>query len=54
MTKIRQRQQDELIAERLQVSLPLATLHGCPLGVSLVAAPGADALLLALARRISG
>lgn len=36
-----------------QVSLPLATLHGCPLGVSLVAAPGADALLLALARRIS-
>lgn len=37
-----------------QVSLPLATLHGCPLGVSLVAAPGADALLLALARRISG
>jgi len=37
-----------------QVSLPLATLHGCPLGLSLVAAAGNDALLLALARRIAG
>ena len=37
-----------------QVNLPLATLRGCPLGVSLVAARGNDALLLALARRIFG
>lgn len=35
-----------------QVSLPLATVRGCPLGVSLIAARGNDALLLALARRI--
>ncbi|MBX9904614.1 MAG: amidase [Burkholderiales bacterium] len=35
-----------------QVSLPLAKVWGCPLGVSLIAAPGNDALLLALARRI--
>ncbi len=37
-----------------QISLPLATLRGCPLGVSLIAARGADALLLSLARRIAG
>lgn len=37
-----------------QVNLPLATLQGCPLGVSLLAARGNDALLLALARRIAG
>ena len=37
-----------------QVSLPLATLSGCPLGVSLVAGRGNDAMLLALARQISG
>ena len=37
-----------------QVSLPLATLHGCPLGMSLIGARGDDALLLALARRIAG
>ena len=36
-----------------QVSLPLASLQGCPLGISLIAARGADALLLALARRIT-
>jgi amidase len=36
-----------------QVSLPLATLQGCPLGVSLVAARGNDTLLLALAKRIA-
>ena len=35
-----------------QVNLPLATLRGCPLGVSLMAARGNDALLLALARVI--
>lgn len=37
-----------------QISLPLATLRGCPLGVSLLAARGNDALLLALAGRITG
>lgn len=37
-----------------QISLPLATLRGCPLGVSLLAAHGNDALLLALAKRIAG
>lgn len=37
-----------------QVNLPLATLQDCPLGVSLVAARGNDALLLALAKRIAG
>lgn len=36
-----------------QVSLPLAMLRNCPLGLSLVAARGNDALLLALAKRIS-
>ncbi len=36
-----------------QVSLPLATLQGCPLGISLVAARGNDALLLRLARQIA-
>jgi amidase len=35
-----------------QVNLPLAKVRGCPLGVSLIAARGSDALLLALARRI--
>ncbi len=37
-----------------QVSLPLATVQGCPLGISLIAARGEDLLLLALARRIAG
>lgn len=37
-----------------QVTLPLATLQDCPLGISLIAAHGNDALLLALARRIAG
>jgi amidase len=35
-----------------QVTLPLATLQGCPLGLSLVAARGADTLLLRLANLI--
>lgn len=35
-----------------QVSLPLTTLRGCPLGVSLVAGRGNDALLLHLAKKI--
>ena len=35
-----------------QVSLPLARLDGCPLGVSLIAAPGGDEMLLRLARQV--
>ena len=35
-----------------QISLPLATVDGCPLGLSLIAPPGRDRALIALARRI--
>ena len=35
-----------------QISLPLASLDGCPLGLSLIAARGNDTMLLELARRI--
>ena len=35
-----------------QVSLPLATVDGCPLGLSLIAGHGKDTLLLDLARRL--
>ena len=35
-----------------QVSLPLATVNGCPLGLSIVAARGNDEMLLAVARQI--
>ncbi len=37
-----------------QVTLPLARLQGCPIGISLIAARGNDAMLLALARQIAG
>ena len=37
-----------------QVTMPLAKLNGCPIGISLIAARGNDALLLELARRIAG
>jgi amidase len=40
------------IARLPQVSLPLATLDGCPLGLSLVAARGNDTMLLELARKL--
>ena len=36
-----------------QLTMPLASLDGCPLGLSLVAGRGKDSLLLSLARRIS-
>lgn len=36
-----------------QVSLPLARLDGCPLGVSLIAAPGGDEMLLRFARQVT-
>ena len=41
------------LARLPQVSLPLATLDGCPLGLSLIAARGNDTMLLALASAIS-
>ena len=40
------------LARLPQVSLPLATLDGCPLGLSLVAARGNDTMLLELARKL--
>jgi amidase len=41
------------LARLPQVTLPLATLDGCPLGLSLVAARGNDTMLLALARKLA-
>jgi amidase len=40
------------LARLPQVSLPLAQLDGCPLGLSLIAARGNDTLLVDLARRL--
>lgn len=40
------------LARLPQVSLPLATLEGCPLGLSIVAARGNDTMLLALAKEL--
>jgi amidase len=40
------------LARLPQVTLPLARLDGCPIGLSLVARRGADAMLLALAKTI--
>ena len=40
------------LARLPQVSLPLATLDGCPLGLSVIAARGNDTLLLELARKL--
>src|SRR5262245_31035462 len=42
------------LARLPQVSLPLAKFDGCPLGLSLIAARGNDALLLALAGNLMG
>ena len=41
------------LARLPQVSLPLAGLDGCPLGLSLVAARGKDTMLLSLARELA-
>ena len=35
-----------------QISLPLATAHGCPLGLSLIGPPGRDRALLEVARAV--
>ena len=42
------------LARLPQVSLPLAQLDGCPLGLSLIAARGNDTLLLELASKLIG
>ncbi len=42
------------LARLPQVSVPLAELDGCPLGLSLIAAPGNDTLLLKLTTRLMG
>lgn len=41
------------LARLPQISLPLAKLDGCPLGLSLVAARGNDTMLLDIARRVA-
>ncbi|MGF1607914.1 MAG: amidase [Kiloniellales bacterium] len=41
------------LARLPQVTLPLAQMEGCPLGLSLIAARGGDALLLAFAERFA-
>ena len=41
------------LARLPQVTLPLAQLDGCPLGLSLIGAPGTDSMLLALATAVS-
>ncbi len=40
------------LARLPQVTLPLGTLNGCPIGLSLIAQRGADEMLLALAREL--
>jgi amidase len=40
------------LARLPQLSLPLATLEGCPLGLSLIAARGNDTMLLGLAKNL--
>ena len=40
------------LARLPQISLPVAKLDGCPLGLSLIAARGGDTMLLELARRL--
>src|SRR5436309_7342019 len=42
------------LARLPQVSLPLASLDGCPLGLSLIARRGNDTVLLAFARELEG
>jgi amidase len=41
------------LARLPQVSLPVARIEGCPVGLSLVAARGGDMMLLALAKALS-
>ena len=42
------------LARLPQVTLPLARLEGCPLGLSLIGARGTDTMLLALAKAVAG
>jgi amidase len=36
-----------------EVTLPVAEVDGCPVGLSLIARPGGEALLLAAARQVA-
>ena len=40
------------LARLPQISLPLGSVEGCPIGLSVISQPGADPLLLALAKRL--
>ena len=42
------------LAQVPQITLPLAKVDGCPVGLSLMAGPGGDELLLSLAQRLAG
>jgi amidase len=35
-----------------QITLPLSSIEGCPLGLSVISGPGGDTMLLALAKRL--
>ena len=41
------------LARLPQVSLPVAEVEGCPVGLSLVARRGEDGMLLAAAKRVA-
>jgi amidase len=41
------------LARLPQITLPVARVDGCPLGLSLIAARGGDLMLLALARSLA-
>ena len=40
------------LARLPQITLPLSSIEGCPLGLSVISGPGGDAMLLALAKRL--
>ncbi|MCI0429033.1 MAG: amidase [Rhodospirillales bacterium] len=40
------------LARLPQISLPLGSIEGCPVGLSVISQPGADSMLLALAKRL--
>ena len=42
-----------VLARTPQLSLPLATLDGCPLGISLMGAQGTDEMLISAAEKIA-
>lgn len=42
------------LARLPQISLPMATFAGCPLGISLIGPTGADEVLIEAAQRMIG